>query len=200
MLRIYTHQCNFVINLPLDLYIRARVFDKSGVSVKLTQQHDNMWSFQHLLMEVRLCRFLDRSFERGKVLSSLYFKCKFFGSLNEEAILGVHFRKDQLDQLRPGHNYETLSHEIVMTTRPITHMYGLKQVFVSTENPLKDRETQTTLALQGPTNSTTLGPTTTRRTTTTINNGSRTRHTMYWTVIVLQFVMFQQDFVSAFKN
>ncbi|OON20613.1 hypothetical protein X801_03500, partial [Opisthorchis viverrini] len=106
-----------------------------------------MWSFQHLLMEARLCRFvstlfyfwfpiitslnLDSSFERGKVLSSLHFKCKFFGSLSEEAIMGVYFRKDQLDQLRPGHTNEMLSQEIAITTRPISHMYGLKEITVS---------------------------------------------------------------------
>ncbi|TGZ60635.1 hypothetical protein CRM22_008439 [Opisthorchis felineus] len=180
----------------ISLYIRALVVDKSGASVKLTQQHDKVWSFQHLLIEARLCRFLDRSFERSKVLSSLHFKCKFFGSLNEQAILGVQFRKDQLDQLRPGHNNEMLSQEIAMTARPILHVWGLKEVFVNTENPMTDTENQTTLAPQGSTNSTTFAPTA----TTPRSNGSRTRNTMYCTVVLLQFVIFQRDYMSAFNN
>ncbi|GAA47969.1 hypothetical protein CLF_101026, partial [Clonorchis sinensis] len=108
--------------------IVATVVDPKGSELPLDEKYDVISSTDHLLMEARLCSFVEKAFKRGEMLHKLQFTCDMHGREDEKAVLGVHFRKDQLAYLKVSANISGLGQEIMRTTTPIPQMFGLKEI------------------------------------------------------------------------
>ncbi|TGZ60631.1 hypothetical protein CRM22_008437 [Opisthorchis felineus] len=139
----------------LAYQIIATVVDPKGSELPLDEKYDVISGTDHLLMEARLCIFVEKAFKRGKMLHKLQFTCDLHGRRDEKAVLGVHFRKDQFTYLKVSANNSGLGQEIMRTTKPIPQMFGLKQVSaqretksnMTTEKPKAGAETGRNLCL-----------------------------------------------------
>ncbi|KER20235.1 hypothetical protein T265_15366, partial [Opisthorchis viverrini] len=106
----------------------ATVVDPKGSEFPLDDKYDVNSGADHLLMEARLCNFMWKAFKRSKILHKLQFGCDMHGRQKENAVLGLHFRKDELAYFGVPANNSVLGEEIVRVTSPIPQMFGLKEV------------------------------------------------------------------------
>ncbi|OON20615.1 hypothetical protein X801_03502 [Opisthorchis viverrini] len=114
----------------------ATVVDPKGSEFPLDDKYDVNSGADHLLMEARLCNFMWKAFKRSKILHKLQFGCDMHGRQKENAVLGLHFRKDELAYFGVPANNSVLGEEIVRVTSPIPQMFGLKEVSFPPSNEL----------------------------------------------------------------
>ncbi|GAA49445.1 hypothetical protein CLF_103076 [Clonorchis sinensis] len=113
-----------------DLYIRALAVDKTGGTVRLDYEYDEKWNVEHLLLEARLCAFLEKAFKRGQTLHQLHFKCDFLGERDGDAVISIYFWRSQLAELNVNQESEEFRGELVSIGTTITNMYGLAAITV----------------------------------------------------------------------